>query len=91
MVCQKCGSALPSEGFICKRCGTLMSEEQIKEQKQYLKENNNQYKAKLISEAYGNQKIYQARENSNNKIIGLIIILIALIIVVGVAIGVYLM
>ena len=87
MVCQKCGSALPSEGFICKRCGTLMSEEQIKEQKQYLKENNNQYKAKLISEAYGNQ----ARENSNNKIIGLIIILIALIIVVGVAIGVYLM
>ena len=91
MVCQKCGQALPSEGFICKQCGTLMSEEQIIEQKKYLKENKSLYKTKLVSEAYGQQQLFKARETSSHKLIGLIFIFVILIIIIGIAIGVYLM
>ena len=36
MFCKKCGNALPTEGFICKICGTMMDKDQIKEQKENL-------------------------------------------------------
>ena len=33
MFCKRCGSALPSHGFICPKCGAMMNAEQIKKQK----------------------------------------------------------
>ena len=39
MYCKRCGAALPSEGYVCKSCGAMMSEEQIKMQKEYNSDN----------------------------------------------------
>lgn len=90
MICKRCGKALPSEGFVCKNCGMLMSEEQIKEQKKYIKENNLKLQPKFISEQYGKKDLYLARDNSSNKMIGLITIIGILILVFIVAVLVYL-
>ena len=51
MVCQKCGNQLPNEGFVCKFCGAMMTDEQIEQQKNYLKERR--FQPKLKSELYG--------------------------------------
>ena len=37
MYCKKCGAALPSTGFVCRSCGAMMDEEQIKMQKNFKK------------------------------------------------------
>ena len=36
MYCKKCGAALPSTGFVCRSCGAMMDEEQIKTQKRFM-------------------------------------------------------
>lgn len=92
MICRKCGSALPSEGFICKRCGAMMNEDQIKEQNAYMKENKTKYQTKLVSEEYGKHKLFQARdkENDTNKLMGLVVVLGVLLFIIIIAIVVYL-
>lgn len=90
MVCKKCGRALPSEGFVCKNCGVLMTEEQIKEQKEYMKENNTKYKTKFIGEEYNNGKLFESRDNSSNKLMGLLVVGGVLLIIIIIAILVYL-
>ena len=71
MYCKKCGAALPSHGFICKRCGTLMDSDQIKEQKEYMKnEDNQKVEVNLISDKYRREPInrdYSKRKD--NKLI----------------------
>ena len=39
MFCKKCNNPLPSEGYICKFCGALMTQEQIATQKENMKNN----------------------------------------------------
>ena len=38
MICKRCGAALPSDGVTCIQCGTMMSKEQIEEQKKWITE-----------------------------------------------------
>lgn len=51
MYCKKCGAALPSHGFVCKSCGTMMDSDQIKEQKEYMKNaDNKKIEVNLLSD-----------------------------------------
>lgn len=88
MYCHKCGKALPNEGFVCKFCGAMMNENQIKEQKRHLREHQNDFKLK--TEMYGIEKINYREEKKEESlkiyliIGGIIIILIILAIILNV-------
>ena len=65
MECKKCGHVLPKVGFNCTNCGTMMSAEQIKEQKDNM-ELNKKLNVELVSEKYGHKNfIYQKRDKDN--------------------------
>ena len=89
MDCKRCKSPLPSQGYVCKQCGMLMSSEQIELQKTFMKENNMHLKAELISEKYGGKKqIFEMREKDENNLIfftfffGVLLIIFIIVIVV---------
>jgi len=84
MYCKKCGAALPSHGFICKSCGAMMDSEQIKEQKEYLKENKNNNEVILKSDLYGVKHNYE--KNKDNKVLGAFLIILVLLILIIIAI-----
>ena len=89
MFCQKCGNPLPKEGYICKFCGAMMTNDQIEKQKKYMEENK--FKPKLKSELYGVEKInYEQREKDSKKlgvflVLGILIFLIILAIIIYIA------
>lgn len=87
MECKKCGASLPSEGFICKRCGAMMSEAQIKEQKKYNQDNNKSVELTFLSDRYSNKPIDRNFKKINdNKYLGAILIILIVIILIIVAI-----
>lgn len=40
MNCNRCGSPLPSHGYVCKQCGMMMSSGQLEQNRKWNKENN---------------------------------------------------
>lgn len=84
MYCNKCGSALPSHGYICKNCGAMMSEEQIATQKSFNKENNNKVEVNLLTDRYNvNKTTSSFKPRKENKLVGvLFIILIVLVLII---------
>lgn len=88
MYCKKCGSALPSHGFVCKSCGTMMDSEQIKMQKEFEKnEDNKKIEVSLLSDRYSREPInrdYSKRKD--NKLLGVIFIVLVVIILIIIAI-----
>lgn len=88
MYCKRCGAALPSHGFVCKSCGTMMDSEQIKEQKEHIKnEDNKKIEINLLSDRYRKEPInrdYSKRKD--NKLLGGILIVLIVIILVIIAI-----
>lgn len=88
MYCKRCGAALPSHGFVCKSCGTMMDSDQIKEQKEHLKnEDNKKIEVNLLSDRYRKEPInrdYSKRKD--NKLLGGILILLVVIILIIIAI-----
>lgn len=89
MNCKRCGTPLPSNGYVCSHCGLMMDNDQITMQKQMMK-NNNSYRAELVSEKYGGKKqVFQGREQNENKVLGLIVILGVLLLIIILAIVVY--
>lgn len=90
MNCKRCGSPLPSQGYICSHCGMLMSSEQIEIQKTLLKDNNAHLKADLVSERYGGKKqIFQGREGNDNKYISIFLLFGVIALILLIAIIVY--
>ncbi len=86
MFCKKCGAALPSEGFVCKSCGAMMDIEQIKEQKEHMKNNNNKG-VDLLSDKYSPQPIKRNYEKRHEyKFMGVLVILLVLFILIILAI-----
>ncbi len=86
MVCKRCGAPLPSEGFVCKQCGMMFDEEQIKMQKE---QEQGGKKVEYVTEKYGGQKqLFKGREPQNNKK-GFLIPIIFLILLILVMVLVY--
>lgn len=78
MKCKRCKNPLPSEGIVCKFCGALMDEKEIKEQNKY--KDKDSERIMLLSEKYGYKNHIEYRVNKENKVLGLFIISIILII-----------
>ena len=88
MHCKKCGAALPSHGFICKSCGAMMDEEQIKMQKQYASEKNEELmEVSLMSDKYRREPINRDYgKRRENKYLGALLIVLVVIVLIVVAI-----
>lgn len=88
MYCKKCGAALPSHGYICKSCGTMMDSDQIKEQKEFMKNSDNQkIELNLLSDRYRREPInrdYSKRKD--NKLLGALLIVLVVIVLIIIAI-----
>ena len=84
MYCKKCGAALPSRGFICKSCGTLMDGDQIKMQKEYMRsEENKKIELNFLSDRYSNNPINRDYGKiKENKYLGTVFIIIILMIII---------
>ncbi len=80
MQCKKCHSPLPANGIVCRFCGTLMDQEQIKYQNKM--KNKSDQTIMLLSEKYGHENKVTYREVKENKILGLIVIIIVLLILI---------
>lgn len=88
MYCKKCGSALPSTGFVCRSCGAMMDEEQIKEQKRLKADNvNGKIEVHLLSDRYSKEPIQRDyQKQKENKYLGAILIVLVVIVLVIIAI-----
>lgn len=88
MYCKKCGAALPSYGYICKSCGAMMDSEQIKTQKDFIKEREKtRNEVNLMSDRYSTEPIKRDyRKNYENKYLGAIFIVLIVIILIIIAI-----
>ena len=77
MFCKRCGSALPSHGFICPKCGAMMNAEQIKKQKDFNKDEKN---ITLLSDLYSKEPIKRDYAKiKDNKYLGAVIIVLVLL------------
>ena len=81
MNCKRCGSVLPSEGFVCKVCGAMMDNEQIKSQKANLKSKIGQIPI-LMSEQNGKHKIEYNSESPNKGMMAAIMLIIIIFLVI---------
>lgn len=82
MFCKRCNNPLPSEGFVCKFCGALMSEDQIKMQKENMK--NNSLKGVTTNSKYRSfNKIKYNTNNDNKPLMGaaMLIVIVFLIVI----------
>ncbi len=82
MFCKRCGAALPSEGYICKSCGAMMSEEQIKSQKEFIN-NENKFKVNLMSDKYnpgGIERDYKKRKDS--RYLGILLVILIMVVII---------
>ena len=84
MICKNCKNPLPSDGIVCKFCGTLMSQKQINHQRKY--KDREKERVVLLSEKYGHENKIEYRENKENKILGFISIVIVLLVLIFLAI-----
>ena len=87
MYCKKCGAALPSNGFVCRSCGAMMDEEQIKMQKKFQEEENTRMQVHLLSDQYSREPIVRDyKKHQENKYLGAILIVLVVIVLVILAI-----
>ena len=88
MYCKKCGAALPSRGFVCRSCGAMMDEEQIKMQKKFMEEQENtRMQVHLLSDQYSREPIVRDyKKHQENKYLGAILIVLVVIVLVILAI-----
>ena len=88
MYCKKCGAALPSTGFVCRSCGAMMDEEQIKIQKKFMEEKEKtKVEVNLLSDRYSKEPIQREyKTQKDNKYFGAVFIVLVVIILVIVAI-----
>ncbi len=67
MFCKKCNNPLPSEGYICKFCGALMTQEQIATQKENMKNNIGKGNPNYLSKKFGRTKEVEYNTYKDNK------------------------
>ena len=89
MNCKRCGSPLPSHGFVCTHCGVFMDKDQIEMQKS-LQKDNIPKRVELVSEKYGGKKeIFQGREDTSKSVSIFFILLGILIFIIFIVFLVY--
>lgn len=87
MYCKKCGAALPSHGYVCKSCGTMMDSDQIKEQKAFIKSDDKKFEVNLLSDKYRREPITRDYSKpKDNKFLGAILIILVLLFLIIIAI-----
>ncbi len=87
MYCKKCGAALPSHGYICKSCGAMMDTEQIKMQKNLMREQDDNKTVQLLSDKYTNNTIDRDyKKHKENKYLGALLIILVIIIIIIIAV-----
>lgn len=89
MFCKRCGSSLPSVGYLCTNCGFLMDSEQIKKQKENQKLVENKNQLTYVSERYGKKIYIKKREEKEKKKLGLLIGMIGILFLVMIYLFVY--
>lgn len=84
MYCKKCGAALPSRGYVCKSCGAMMDSDQIKEQKEHIKnEENKKIELNFLSDRYSKEPIQRNYGKiKENKYLGAVFIILIVIILI---------
>lgn len=65
MHCKRCGFPLPSTGYLCTNCGSVMDTEQIKKQKEQMKMNPKPKQEQMLSMRFGKKELFQKREETN--------------------------
>ena len=88
MYCKKCGAGLPSHGFVCKSCGMMMDSDQIKEQKEHIRnEENKKIELNFMSDKYSREPIIRDyKKIKENKYLGAVLIVLVVIILIVLAI-----
>ncbi len=85
MFCKRCGAALPSQGFVCRSCGAMMDEEQIKAQKEAIEKNK--VEVNLLSDRYSKEPINRDyKKHKESKYLGAMLIVLVVIILIIVAV-----
>lgn len=88
MHCKRCGALLPSSGYVCTECGTMMDLEQIKSQKE--KEKLNTPVREMLSEKYGHKgMLYQKREEEKKSFKGILLLVGVVLLLILLAVLVY--
>lgn len=85
MFCEKCNSALPSDGYVCLHCGALMTKSQIEMQKKLREEKRKFASPNYMSAKFGSKREFEYNNSSNNYIIvvcSLIILMVIFVIIV---------
>ena len=81
MRCERCGKALGTERAVCPFCGAALTPKQMKVFKEEKKKK--QYDVDMVLERYGMAPIkYEKPQNSENKWLGLFVVLGVLLILV---------
>ena len=74
MQCKRCGKALGTDRGICPFCGAMLTRSQMEIYKKDKKER--MMETELLTEKYGEKPVYyEKRQNSENKVLGIVIIL----------------
>jgi len=81
MYCKKCGAGLPSRGYVCKSCGTMMDSDQIKKQKEYIRnEENKKIEINFMSDRYSREPINRDyKKFKENKYLGAVLIVLVVL------------
>lgn len=86
MNCKRCGFPLPSSGYVCTNCGTMMDSEQIKMQKERMATNPNS----MFAQPYQKKEVlYQKREEDKKKYTGILFLIIIVLLLLLIGIFVY--
>ena len=84
MHCKRCGKAIGTDRGICPFCGAMLTSEQMKIYEQDKKDNMK--KVELITEKYGNERVYFEKSNQNeNKLVGILVVLGVLVLLAIIA------
>lgn len=72
MFCERCGASLPSHGFVCLKCHTMMSKSQIELQKKVNNENRKTAKPVFNSSLYGADRNFVVNKNPNGNYLAVV-------------------
>ncbi len=87
MICEKCGSAIPTNSFVCPNCNAIMSKSQIEKQKQFREERRKKITSpEYMSEKYGSKREFilnNDKDYSYIYVVGVIVFILLIVTIVS--------